>query len=115
MTGTNIGELNGRWAVLLKFCLVGVPLIVSIFMASFLPWAVWVTGNIYTSRQTAEIVQQISSDMKAVEDRFDDLPPAEWRDRIRVLENESRQNQKDHAAILIGLEQIKVAVGAAKE
>jgi hypothetical protein len=112
MTGSRIGELNGRWALLLKITLIVVPFITTLVTAAFIPWAVWVTGNIYTSRQTSEMMTQLIADSKAVNIRIDSLPPEEWKARIRVLEDDSRQNLKDHQVIIISLEQIKAAVGA---
>ena len=114
MSGTRIGELNGRWAMLLKVTLVGIPCLTSLFLASFVPWAVWVTGNIYTSRQIVEMVHTMQAESKAVDIRIDNLPPEEWKARIRVLEEDGKQNLKDHQTIIISLEQIKTAVGAVK-
>jgi len=114
MSGQRIGELNGRWAMLLKVTLVGIPCLTSLFLASFIPWAVWVTGNIYTSRQIVEVVRTMQSESKAIDTRIDNLPPEEWKARIRVLEEDGKQNLKDHQTIIISLEQIKTAVGAVK-
>ena len=114
MTGTRIGEMNGRWAMLLKVTLVSIPCLTSLFLASFIPWAVWVTGNIYTSRQIVEVVRTMQTEAKASDIRIDNLPPEEWKARIRVLEDDSKQNLKDHQMIIISLEQIKTAVGAVK-
>lgn len=108
---TRIGELNGRWAALLKATLVAVPVITSLFIASFIPWAVWVTGNIYTSQRSTEILQQITSDLNALDARIDVLPSQEWKERVLGLENEAKLNREDHSQIKIGLEQIKAAVG----
>ena len=114
MSGTRIGDMNGRWAMLLKVTLVGIPCLTSLFLASFIPWAVWVTGNIYTSRQIVEVVRTMQLEAKTIDTRIDNLPPEEWKARIRVLEDDSKQNLKDHQMIIISLEQIKTAVGAVK-
>ena len=114
MSGTRIGEMNGRWAMLLKVTLVGIPCLTSLFLTSFLPWAIWVTGNIYTSREIVEVVRTMQMEAKAIDIRIDNLPPEEWKARIRVLEEDGKQNLKDHQTIIISLEQIKAAVGAVK-
>ena len=33
MSGTRIGDMNGRWAMLLKVTLVGIPCLTSLFLA----------------------------------------------------------------------------------
>ena len=72
-----IGELNGRWAILLKVTLVAVPAFTTLMLASFLPWAVWVTGNIYRSQ--------------------------DHKNRIVLTESEMKQNSVDHTQIKVML------------
>ena len=111
MTGVRIGELNGRWALLLKTTVVVIPILTALVTAAFLPWSVWVTSNIYTMQNTTAVIDDLVKEAKAVDIRIDALPPDEWRARIRVLEDDAKQNQKDHQVIIVSLEQIKGAVG----
>ena len=113
MTGTRIGELNGRWALLLKSTLIVIPVLTTLVTAAFLPWSVWVTSSIYASQDNTELIERLMQEAKAVDIRIDNLPPEEWKARIRVLEEDSKQNLKDHQVIIISLEQIKAAVGVA--
>jgi len=106
MTQVRIGEVEGRWTFLLKCTLVVIP-----FLTSLGTWAVWVTGNVYTSRQTTELVEKLSREIREQDVKFGTLPPEEWKERIRALERDGKQNLADHASILISLEQIKSAVG----
>ena len=107
---TRIGELNGRWAALLKITLVAVPLFTSIALASFLPWAVWVTGNIYTSRQTAEIVGSMESKVDNLNTTVQNLPPPEWKARTIKLEEAAIDNREAHAEIKVTLEQSQLTL-----
>jgi hypothetical protein len=111
MTGNRIGELNGRWALLLKVTLVAVPVLTTIVVAVFMPWSVWVTDGVYSSRATEQIVVRLSGECVEMKTVIESLPPLEWKERIRELEADSKQNFKDHSSILISLEQIKAAVG----
>ena len=110
MAQIHVGEIEGRWAFLLKVTLIVMPFLATIVTAAFIPWSVWVTGNIYMSRQTAELVLKLTLDAQQMELKFQQLPPEEWRERIRALEEDGKQNFRDHQAILITLEQIKSAV-----
>ena len=112
MNGTRIGEMNGRWALLLKATLVVIPVLTTIATAAFLPWAVWVTSSLYAVQHNSELINQMLAEAKAVDIRIDNLPPEEWKARIRILEDDGKQNLKDHQVIIISLEQIKTAVGA---
>jgi hypothetical protein len=110
MSGTRIGELNGRWAILLKVTLVAIPCITSLFLASFLPWAIWVTGNIYTSCQLVGVVQAMKADMQSLDTTVDNLPPPEWKARTIKLEEAAIENREAHAEIKVILEQTKVVL-----
>ena len=114
MSGTRIGELNGRWAILLKVTLVAIPCITTLFIASFLPWAVWVTGNIYTSRQTAEIVGSMESKVENLNTAVQNLPPPEWKARTIKLEEAAIENREAHAEIKVVLEQNKQTLSEIK-
>lgn len=107
MSGKPIGELNGRWALLLKVTLVTIPVLTTLVTASFLPWAVWVTTNVYTAQQTSNIVAKVADDLDVMDTRIDNLPPAEWRQRITKLEDASLENRDDHTQIKVALAEIK--------
>lgn len=77
--------IDGAWAVLLRICLVAIPVMGTVCTAVAIPWIKWVTDNCY--RQSS------------------------YEDRIIVLESDARTNIQDHSRILIGLEQIKAKLG----
>jgi hypothetical protein len=84
----------------------------TIVTAVFMPWSIWVTDGVYSSRVTEQSVVRLSGECVNIQETIKELPPVEWKERIRLLEADSKQNFKDHNAILISLEQIKAAVGA---
>jgi hypothetical protein len=113
MSGTPIGELNGRWALLLKATLVAVPLVTSLVTAAFIPWSCWVTRNIYASIELTEAVEVLSSELRDINKEMDNLPPPEWKERIRKLEDSSIQNREDHLEIKLSLARISSKLGVA--
>lgn len=120
-----IGEMNGRWAALFKVVLVVVPTV----NALFIPWAVWVTTNVWRSQdhmvhadelhmQIEKLITSHTRDMevvrqelKEVDRRMDELPSAVWREKIATLELDMKQNASDHTQIKVALEQIKAKLG----
>ena len=114
MSGTRIGEMNGRWAMLLKVTLVGIPCLTSLFLASFIPWAVWVTGNIYTSRQIVEVVRSMQAETSAMHETVGNLPPPEWKARILKLEDAAIENKEAHAEIKVILAENRIALSEIK-
>jgi hypothetical protein len=111
MSGKPIGDLNGPWALLLKITLVCVPVFGSVFIAVAIPWVRWQTETAYRSEETRVIVDELVDSCTSINKRFADLPPIEWRDRVKLLETDSRQNLQDHSDIKISLEQIKAKLG----
>lgn len=113
MSGPRIGELNGKWAMLLKATLVFVPVLTTVVTAAFLPWAVWVTSNIYTSQAVVLELNKITSRVESMDREIRNLPPQEWRTRIIELEDANVVNREDHAIIKTTLAQIaqKLDVG----
>ena len=125
MTQRRIGEMNGRWALLFKFLLVMVP--------CSIPLLVWLTSSAWASNdhiareheakcQIEVLIKTHAADMavlrqeiKEIDRRIDELPPLEWKERIKALELDSRQNREDHATIMIGIEQIKAKLGVIDE
>lgn len=107
MTGKPIGQLNGPWAVLLKFALIMIP----IMSAVSIPWVQWQTKEAYSSEETRLIVDKLVDAVDTINRKFSELPPPEWRDRVRILESDARQNLEDHSDIKISLEQIKAKLG----
>jgi predicted metalloenzyme YecM len=53
------------------------------------------------------------SDVRAHDVQFTNLPPEEWKERVRNIETELRMNQIDHTSIKVSLEQIKAKLGVA--
>lgn len=74
-------------------------------------WSTWVTNGIFASQHTASIVVEHSDTLKSHEKRFSELPPEDWRERIRALERATQANQDAHTQILLNLEQIKTKLG----
>lgn len=85
MTQRNGIVIDGPWAVLLRICLVAIPVCGTVFTAIAIPWIKWVTDSCYNQRP--------------------------YEDRIVILEADARTNIQDHSRILIGLEQIKAKLG----
>jgi hypothetical protein len=101
--------------MLLKATLIAVPCLTSLFIASFLPWAIWVTGNIYTSQQVAEVVSELKIDADAIHVTVENLPPTEWKNRTVKLEEAAMENRESHAEIKVVLEQNKITLGEIKD
>lgn len=84
-----IGNLNGPWSILLRIFLGTYPVV--------LAWAVWVTNN-----QFQDIAFRNNGDRFTREDavqmelrimgKFSELPPQDWRDRIKSLESVVQEN-----------------------
>lgn len=111
MASRPIGELNGRWAFLLKLTLVLVPGLCGIFCAVAVPWVRWITATSYAAEDHLEEVVLMREELDTLDARIRQLPTAEWCDRIRMLEDQMRSNIEDHARIMISLEQIKGKLG----
>ncbi len=133
-----IGELNGKWAAMLKMVLVIAILTVPTFFA----WATWVTNEIFAAKyhrnQTEDfstriveletnlkILTRVENEINKISDKVETLPPPEWRRRIEILENHDttidnklntleNTNNEGHAKILILLEGIKTKVEGIK-
>ena len=100
-------EDNKPWPVWLK-TLCGVVLAVAGFGAG---WCTWVTSNIYAAQIVAVQVDDLTEAVHEHTVQISNLPPPEWKERIKAIEADMRQNQSDHLAILVALEQIKVKLG----
>ena len=104
---TRIGELNGRWALLIKVMLATYPIVVS----GQLAWATWVTSNVFhlqpdKPRYTfADAERQHAQMWRAFDARMDALPPDDWRDRILSTERQLRTIEANQIKILSKLEQ----------
>ena len=133
-----IGDLNGKWAAMLKMVLVIIILIVPTFFA----WATWVTNEIFAAKyhrsQTEnfgtrlveletnfKILSRVEAEINKISTKVETLPPPEWRRRIEILETHDAvldknlntledANSDGHAKILILLEGIKTKVEAIK-
>jgi len=113
----------GRYAVLYRFVTrVITPVLATLFVICFLPWCIWVTRGVFRVDAIADkVVEHTASieDMQrnnratfdAIRDRFESLPPADWRVRIERLEEFDRANTADRTAIKLMLESIRVKLG----
>lgn len=77
--------IDGAWAVLLRICLIAIPVMGTVITAVAVPWVRWQTETAYKQDT--------------------------YEDRIVILEADARTNIQDHSRMLIGLEQIKARLG----
>lgn len=94
--GRRIGELNGKWAFLLKITVVCVPL--------SLPWFVWSTSEAFANqsfRNSGERFTQLDGAMLRADimSVIAGLPPPEWRDRIKQVEANQNEMMRSIARI----------------
>jgi hypothetical protein len=126
-TEKRIGDLNGKWAVMLKL----VVLFGTVIAPLLLTWAVWVTTNVYSSQyhrqSTAEFEARIAQmerqfvENKVVRDQLANIVSKLQRitpDRIEDIEEDYSELKKDvkqmtnentaqHQNILIQLSKIQ--------
>lgn len=57
MTPKKVGELNGKWSVLLRVMLVAGPCVLTLLT----PWVVWVTSELYNLRAQQQVILQVYS------------------------------------------------------
>lgn len=125
MTTKKIGEIGGMWHLLFKVLLIMLPL----GLSGHAWWVWWCTDEIYTLKADAqkkeELTIQIEHNTQAIQknalaiqantrlilEQLANGPSDTWRDRVKQLETDMRQNFVDHTEIKISLEQIKTAVG----
>ena len=126
-----IGALNGKWATMLKICL----MVAFISGPPILTWCTLVTKNVFDSsmhfknkehfdkklaefESNVKIIERIEIQLNKISDKVETLPPPEWRRRIEILEAEytkanveirslDKINSIEHGQILILLESIK--------
>lgn len=108
-TNKPIGELNGKWAVMLKLTI----LIVSILLPFLMTWGIWVTAHVYSSRhhiistssfrnrlvETEKIANQMVHEISKLEYEYLQL-----RKSLKAI-NES--NATDHEIIMVQLSKIQ--------
>lgn len=99
--GMPIGDMNGKWAMALKFTLASYPILVGAILA----WGIWVTDQIYnlkgfTSAGDRFTLQDAYSLERRIDQRIDALPPSEWKAKIDgtskellILREENRKLQ----------------------
>jgi hypothetical protein len=110
MTAQRIGEINGRFATLLKFQLCAVPFIGFVLAVILIPLLVWIIGSI-NDLQSHHIEADIKfKRLDRLEDVVAELPPDQWERRIILLESLAETNVKDHNSIMIDLVKIKSAL-----
>ena len=111
-----IGQLNGRWALLLKVALGTYPVI----LAAAITWSVWVTANIFELRAfaqqgprwTAKDAELQTAIIKAwTEGRFKaEVPPKVVVERLIRLERIADETQKSVQHNSIALASITTSI-----
>jgi len=121
-----IGELNGKWAFMLKAVLT----LFLILTPTFCGWCIWVTNSIF-EQQNQYI--EVRSNFNHLLEKTNELPPRsgcvpteEWRNRIEKNETKTdkfieqlysidKKNEQDHGKILKLLEGIKTSLDSVKK
>ena len=113
-TAKTIGMMNGRWAWLFKVALICIPLLIAL--------ECWQTRSIFLLQgDVKEIVHlhdAIAANTEAIRansEAIRTLPPQDWRERIKQLEADMRQNNTDHTEIKLLLSEIRAAVKPRQE
>ena len=86
MQSKKIGELNGPWAILLRAGLATYPMVVMLL--------VWIVKSIFelqaaNSQGDRFTLQDAYALERRIDARFDQLPPADWREKIEALGREN--------------------------
>jgi len=109
-----IGELNGKWAFMLKVVL----MLLFVSIPTFFAWGTWVTTSIFEQNT---LIQRLQDKTTQLPPTGGCVPTEDWRRRIEMAElqtitisdytrNIDKQNTADHSQILILLEGIKTKV-----
>lgn len=89
-----LGELNGKWLGLVKFAAVFLPSVATIMLA-MLGWALLEIVDIQKWRAGTDAnrftVHDWNQARDKIDERFDNLPPPDWRERISNAEHEARR------------------------
>jgi hypothetical protein len=113
-----IGQLNGRWALLLKVALGTYPVI----LAAAITWSVWVTANIFELRAfaqqgprwTAKDAELQTAVVKEwVEDKFrNEVPPKPVTERLVRLERIADETQRSVQCNSVSLASLTTSIQA---
>ena len=117
-----IGQINGPWAIMFRVMLATYPIIVGIVIA----WLSWITvgqikddnfralGDRFSREDYRQHLVEERAEHKAINTRFDLLPPADWRaSRLKLeadvsaLQNIVAENRNILVRIETKLESIK--------
>jgi len=109
-----VGDLNGWWAWLLKLSLVSFP----VFATGIITWATWATSEImaqkyadhFTVADAVRMQDRWDVRLEKIADKVESSPPAEWKKRIEMLEENQRRMIDQYARISTDLDYIKRAV-----
>ena len=116
MASQPIGQLNGRWAAMLKVALATYPII----LAAAITWSVWVTANIFELRafaqqgprwtaKDAEIQTAVVKEW--VEDKFrNEVPPKPVIERLVRLERIADETQKSVQCNSVSLASLNTSI-----
>ena len=125
MVGKTIGQINGPWALLLKTCLILIPLLVAlqVWLAQGRMKAdahiEWSNGQIMNIQQTlSDEIKRRTAEMRRVDDRFNSLPPQHTRQRLDNIELKVQkvddENSADHRVLIKGQERTTVILESIK-
>lgn len=110
MAKATIGEMNGRWAMVLKMSLIIFPIFVSFGTG----WATWATREImstsytmFTSEDAKSLEVKMHSEIDELSNRIHGMPPDEWRIRVMNLEEDGKESIRQNSKILVELDHIK--------
>lgn len=111
-TDKKIGELNGKWAVMLKIAVLTISTVSPLILA----WAIWVTSSVFA-------IQYHIQDTIKFRDRIDEIEktltvtPEKIDNNKKTLEqlsaevkNVSASNAIDHQSILVQLSKIQTQI-----
>jgi len=106
-----IGNLNGPWAMALKFLLATYPLL--------LMWAAWVSVETVVNREFRGrgdrfTMTDASNMRREIDAQFAAMPPKDWRDRYASMETELKANARALIRIETLLDLLRVDLEVAR-
>ena len=115
-------KFDREWVFMFMFRCICVGAVV--FATCFLPWSIWVTHSVFKSNHHIDVTphakepveaRELIDRLEAIEEKISQLPPADWRRRIELLETGHRENTAEHSEIITSLEVMKVSLSAIKD
>jgi hypothetical protein len=116
-TDKKIGELNGKWSVMLKMMVLSSTVIIPLLLT----WGVWVTTNIFSTqhhiRDTETFRQRIVDVEKALTvtpERINENAES-LDDMKKELKETTLRNNQDHQSIMVQLSKIQTQLEGIRE